>query len=62
MTGGPVGIVIAQQNAVISPFATGKITILYAAMLGAYHFRVRGIIAAWEPNIEVFNKDIGAIR
>lgn len=61
ITGGPVGVVVSQQNAVISRLAAGKITILDAAMLSAHHSRVRGVIAAWEPNVEVFNKDIRAI-
>jgi hypothetical protein len=61
ITRGPVGVVIAQQNSMISRLAAGKITILDTAMLGPDHSRVRGVIAAGESNMDAFDVNIRAV-
>ena len=61
VTRGPVGIVVTQQNSVISRFAAGKVAILYAAMLSPHHFCIRRIISARKSDVDTFNMDIRPI-
>ena len=61
ITGGPVGVVVSQQNAVISRLAAGKITVFNAAVLRADHPRVSRVVSAGELNIDAFDINIRAI-